>query len=82
MSFEGYYRALCVDGHLSEWDIYGDCEPEACQCGKLLAWRELVDTTNGDGVETELEIAVPAVTQTCNLGHHHVIEPVRYRLRR
>lgn len=49
MSWEGYERSLCEDGHLYEnGDTYGDDGPEACTyCGKQWAWRELVDTTNG-----------------------------------
>lgn len=58
MSFEGYYRMLCKNGHLSSCDCYEDpvfskdqCyggqEVWTCHCGEVAAWWQLIDVTNG-----------------------------------
>lgn len=58
MSFEGYYRILCKNGHLSSCDCYEDpvfskneCSEGqsewTCYCGEVAAWWQLIDVTNG-----------------------------------
>jgi hypothetical protein len=82
MSFEGYYRALCMKGHLAEWDCYTD-DPAVCDaCGSEFVWRELIDQTNGSGMEqrTPLRALRPMVFSMCNLGHRHVVEPTVYKI--
>ncbi len=53
MSFEGYYRILCKNGHLSCPDVYDyaafpfDKFKWQCpDCGELAAFEQLVDQTN------------------------------------
>lgn len=53
MSFEGYYRCLCRNGHYYTSDVYG---PEATcpKCGmKERSLEVLVDQTNGDDYEEQ-----------------------------
>lgn len=54
MSYEGYERVLCEDGHLHEYDcyempdFYNKENPWKCpDCGKSAAWVQGVDLTNG-----------------------------------
>lgn len=66
MSSEGYFHALCKTGHLTRWDVYDD-EPTKCSiCGKPFVWRELVDTTNGEGRPTKLKLVGET---SCGLCH-------------
>ena len=53
MSFEGYWRAICKNGHFRENDVYiFDPTEEKCSCGEKFVWRELIDQTNGlEGVK-------------------------------
>jgi hypothetical protein len=56
MSYEGYERGLCKNGHLMTADCYVGL-PEKCpDCGEPIVWWEGVDCTNGDGKETELRV--------------------------
>jgi hypothetical protein len=51
MSFEGYYRRLCVMGHLHEHDVYWP-EPEVCpECKEPFVWFQIVNQTNGSFCE-------------------------------
>jgi hypothetical protein len=68
MSFEGYYRALCEDGHYSCGDVYAfDPNHEICHCGKNFIWQEVIDQTNGmEGVmQTKLRIISEAIVERC-----------------
>lgn len=60
MSFEGYDRFLCKNGHLWELDIYKtmyDDEKQKCPiCKEKEIWNEMIDETNGDGSPTKLKI--------------------------
>ena len=55
MSFEGYYRVLCKNGHCDTLDCYwspdfniSETNCWLCRdCGKEAAWVNLVNTTNG-----------------------------------
>ena len=55
MSYEGYERGLCENGHLLTADCYIGL-PDKCECGKPIVWSEGVDETNGEGVETKLRV--------------------------
>lgn len=75
MSFEGYYRMLCENGHLTSAEAIGfnDPEEEPCIiCQKKIVWWEIIDMTNGSdeaNPETKLEIKKKAkiiICPTCN----------------
>ena len=83
MSFEGYYEALCEDGHLTNIDQFSDLETgDPCSvCGKPIKYIHVVDQTNGIEDETHLKLAVvsPEVRETCSCcGHVSVKEPAKY----
>ncbi len=92
MSFEGYDRVLCENGHLFECDVYAICETDLndpnwkCPiCGKPKAWSEVVDMTNGiklgEKYQTDLEISEdPNYKQCPTCGHVKIIEPVKYKI--
>jgi endogenous inhibitor of DNA gyrase (YacG/DUF329 family) len=55
MSFEGYYQALCENGHLSIYDAYELIERKCPYCNKSTVWTNLIDETNGcDYTDCEL----------------------------
>lgn len=83
MSFEGYYEALCEDGHLTNIDQFSDLEKgDPCNvCGKPIKYIHVVDQTNGSEDETHLKLTVasPEVRETCPCcGNVSVKEPARY----
>jgi len=95
MSFEGYYRLLCEDGHLSERDVYdtefywqGKETKETCHCGKPFVWENTVDETNGVDKELgycpgnyPLEILEEAKYETCeHCQTTKIVEPIRYKI--
>jgi hypothetical protein len=50
MSFEGYERILCENGHLFEYNVYSSVnldEWKCPYCHKKAAWSQIVDETNG-----------------------------------
>jgi len=52
VSFEGYYQALCENGHDCSSDVYEFVEQGPCHvCGGKIVWRNLVDQTNDSGEE-------------------------------
>jgi len=69
MSFEGYYEALCENGHVMSCDVHAAyCDLVSANpfdwvcphCGKPICWYQVVDETNGlpfkvdeDGNETD-----------------------------
>lgn len=71
MSFEGYYRTLCQNGHLNEFDVYDysyEMLPSekynpleqmtfklCIYCQSEIVWWEIVDQTNDNGNPTKLE---------------------------
>lgn len=81
MSYEGYVRVLCSQGHVRVWDAYED-RPEQCSCGSPFVWFRGVDQTNCDGEDPPLEVATPAVTKVCDMGHEHVVVEATYRIPR
>ena len=89
MSFEGYERFLCESGHLFSADVYDPDLPNEnwkCPiCNKPVAWREVVDMTNGieDGVEygTKLKIKTPTKYKECQTcGNKEIIERETYKI--
>lgn len=84
MSFEGFYRILCKNGHLGSSDCYS-VEPEEyiCHCGEPCAWWELVDQTNGydPKFETKLKIDKPQETKMCECcGETKVLNSETYKI--
>jgi len=88
MSFEGYYEAICNNGHRYTFDCYEiedylDENPK-CDCGSHCVFCNMVDTTNGpaDGKISEEGwksiLISPEESQTCNLGHIHVTSRAVY----
>ena len=60
MSFEGYDRFLCSNGHLWELDAHSTMYDEELQkcpiCGEEEVWNEMIDETNGEGSPTNLTL--------------------------
>lgn len=79
MSYEGYTQKLCANGHLREADCWDEW-PETCGCGAVFVWSHQVDETNGDGERYPLECDKGALTEVCNMGHHHVVREVTYKI--
>lgn len=83
MSWEGYERALCRNGHLEEGsDYFGSpfLEPDwRCpHCGEPIAWWEQVDQTNDAGIKTDLIVYDQHACRCPDCGHQHTTEPVQY----
>lgn len=82
MSYEGYERVLCRNGHLATVDCYNsDFGPDwRCGvCGEPRCWREGVDQTNDAGIETHLVVHQERVIETCDkCGHGREVAPPRY----
>jgi hypothetical protein len=60
MSFEGYYRRLCIAGHITICDIYENPSMKCPEwhngyCGEEFVFEEIVDETNGEGEKTYFE---------------------------
>lgn len=58
MSYRGFIRFLCENGHLTEFDSYmtdfifdeaknTTTPTKLCRCGKRFVWHEDIDETNG-----------------------------------
>ncbi len=59
MSYEGYERFLCANGHLATFDCYDlpSSSHWLCGiCGSGIVWSEAVDETNGEGRPTKLTV--------------------------
>ena len=84
MSFEGFYRALCKNGHLRVGDVYNfNPNSESCSCGEPFAWSEMIDETNGiEGQqETVLRCVREEVIETCSqCGHARRVEEPCYEV--
>ena len=61
MSYEGYERYLCPNGHLWEIDahltMYDDEKQKCPRCKEEEVWHESIDDTNGEGVGTVLVLS-------------------------
>jgi len=73
MSFKGYYRVLCENGHLEGFDVHMNNPTDfVCPtCGEGTAWSEIIDLTDGqDDCEiTQLEIEHERVEEKCDKCH-------------
>lgn len=86
MSFEGFYRVLCKNGHLDSFDVYVNepCNWKCSICQEKCAWEETIDQTNGyeEGSEFPLEIDIPAkLSEPCKeCGSTKLLEQERYKI--
>ena len=86
MSFEGFYRILCENGHLTTIDVYEWSDRGNWRCPTCLApeaWRELIDQTNGYNVddETPLQVIKKATICCCvKCNNQHVVAPPVYKI--
>jgi hypothetical protein len=94
MSYEGYVRRLCKNGHLHSFDCYSDPDPETWECpdcGEKCVWTNCIDQTNGsfdeDGTridgyvelkETEESKAAICTCKEC--GNKHRSAPATYAI--
>lgn len=88
MSFEGYWRVLCENGHLEErpynYGNYYQPKYEPCKvCRADIVWMNLVDQTNDAGKQdiillTKKTEAVPCACKCC--GNQHVAEEETYHI--
>ena len=89
MSFEGYYQAICSNGHRFNFGVtydWDEIENEVCDdCGAHVAWWNLVDDTNCDDVglihEDEFEELTPKIMETCDkCNHTHRVKDATYKI--
>jgi hypothetical protein len=85
MSFDGFYRILCQNGHFHSGSCYlYDAETWRCpDCEAPRAWDELIDQTNGYNEEDEykLELLQEAVVHTCeHCEQRREVQPARYKI--
>lgn len=93
MSYEGYTQVLCANGHLSHFDAldeswarvtsYGFEQPDAepCAiCGAQFVFHHQVDQTNDEGTPMTFEVQEPAVYETCDKGHLHLVSAAKYKI--
>jgi len=91
MSYEGFERALCRNGHLhtadcyssnflaQQWDSPGTPAWSCPDCGEPMAWWESVDQTNDGGVQTALLEHREAELKTCGeCGVTKQLKPPQY----
>ena len=85
MSYEGYAQQICENGHLYERDVY-DSEESCPHCQGKSVFYNGVDETNCEqyGIippdQWEKLRLTEEKTETCNLGHVHVIARPTYRV--
>jgi hypothetical protein len=87
MSYEGYYQAICQNGHYQCIpENYGGPHSPCMICKSDWAWLNPVDQTNyldwGMIPDQQLNtlLVQPEKWETCNLGHYHLISPAIYRV--
>lgn len=92
MSYEGFERCLCRNGHLhqadcydspftlGQWDDDESFQAWSCpDCGEPMMWWEQVDQTNDAGTQTALLEHRPAEGCRCrDCGHQHQRKPPRF----
>ena len=81
MSYDGYERTLCRNGHLHERNCYDRLPDDwSCPiCNEPQAWGESVDQTNDAGTKTALQVHKPAEISTCeHCGLSKELAPVCY----
>lgn len=87
MSWEGYDQIFCMNGHyFTACEFWSPDYNNVCDCGAKPALINTVDETNCDeaGVipdEVLKTLIIKDVqTETCNLGHTHVVAEAIYRI--
>jgi len=73
MSFEGYHRVLCKNGHLEQIDVYGDYDADnwTCpRCKEPVAWSEIVDETNGSDGDSETKLEINKACDDVHYDHY------------
>jgi hypothetical protein len=72
MSYEGYERVLCRNGHLHERSCYDSLSDDwSCpDCNEPQAWWEGVDQTNDAGTKTALQCYRSAQVEICEYCEH------------
>ena len=85
MSYEGYEQVLCTEGHLSQFDAYGDgYEVFMCNyCGSPSAFVHTVDLTNGVDEDDPDTLPYPfevkqEFKEECSLGFEHILQATVY----
>jgi len=82
MSYTGYERVLCRNGHLEEAGCYeADFEMPEWRCGvcnESCAWWEQVDQTNDAGTQTHLAVYRRQQCRCSECGHQHDAGPIQY----
>ncbi|KKL97011.1 hypothetical protein LCGC14_1838720 [marine sediment metagenome] len=82
MSYEGYERVLCRNGHLDEDDCYDANftrdEWRCAVCGEPRCWWEQVDQTNDAGTQTHLVVHEQHQCCCAVCGDHHQSKAVQY----
>lgn len=77
MSFEGYDLYVCPEGHRWSRDVYSPSQEDCPYCGKRFAWSCVIDQTNCDEKEPELELVEqPPTCPTCG----QCTGPARYKV--
>lgn len=86
--FEGYFQAICVNGHRFNFSVDYQVDQELCPyCKGHTKWWNLVDNTNrdkyGEIPEHDFVLLTPEVWETCDkCGHYHCKELATYRVPR
>lgn len=83
MSFEGFYRKLCKNGHLWLEDV-NSLETAYCPvCGSGEAWKECIDTTNeyNEKDETLLEVVgFDKIEKVDDFGTKYAVKELKYKI--
>lgn len=87
MSWEGYSQNFCANGHFFQGSAGFDSEPTHCpHCKAEVAYCHIVDDTNIDALGHLTDESLAAlviekeVTETCNLGHTHIVKHAVYKV--
>lgn len=86
MSWEGYYQAICANGHRFDYDDYmGYDGSHTCDCGAEAIFSNSVDQTNGPSqgeiIDWNVFLISPEVTNTCECcGNVKIVEKAKYRI--
>ncbi len=87
MSFEGFYQAICKNGHLFNFGVTYEWDEETKEvcpyCKEHVAWWNLVDDTNCDraGFIHKFEELTPTVFETCQCcGHSKRVKEPTFKI--
>jgi len=82
MSYEGYIRVLCNNGHLTEWDYYeyyNSEEPNTCHCGAKFVWRNDVDQTNCEEEKYIIKLEVDKFNRDKKICTYKIPDKIKER---